>query len=59
MLNRLPAGKRHYDGEASAQTDIVTVLNRPPLQARDGCRRKQLIGIVDAAMKARDGLVAA
>ena len=53
------------DGDVPASADIgplaafyATVLNGLSLQARDGASRKQLMGVVDCAMKAWDGLVA-
>lgn len=53
------------DGDVPAATDVgtvaafyATVLNGLSLQARDGASRKQLMGVVDCAMKAWDGLVA-
>lgn len=52
------------DGDIAASVDIstvaafyATVLNGLSLQARDGASRKQLLGVVDCAMKAWDGLV--
>jgi AcrR family transcriptional regulator len=52
------------DGDVPADADIgtmaaffSTVLNGLSLQARDGASRKQLMGVVDGAMKAWDGLV--
>ncbi|MGO4703126.1 TetR/AcrR family transcriptional regulator [Dyella sp. 2RAB6] len=52
------------DGDVSAAVDIgtvaafyATVLNGLSLQARDGASRKQLLGVVDCAMKAWDGLI--
>jgi AcrR family transcriptional regulator len=52
------------DGDVPAATDVgtvaafySTVLNGLSLQARDGASRKQLMGVVDCAMKAWDGLV--
>jgi len=52
------------EGDVPATTDIATVaafyatvLNGLSLQARDGASRKQLMGVVDCAMKAWDGLV--
>ncbi len=53
------------DGDVAAVTDIAavaafyaTVLNGLSLQARDGASRKHLMGVVDCAMKAWDGLMA-
>jgi AcrR family transcriptional regulator len=52
------------DGDVPADADIgimaafySTVLNGLSLQAHDGASRKQLMGVVDGAMKAWDGLV--
>jgi AcrR family transcriptional regulator len=52
------------DGDVPAQTDIGavaafynTVLNGLSLQARDGASRKQLMGVVDIAMRAWNVLV--
>lgn len=52
------------DGDIAASVDIssvaafyATVLNGLSLQARDGASRKQLMGVVDCAMKGWDGLV--
>ena len=52
------------EGDIAASVDITTVaafyatvLNGLSLQARDGASRKQLMGVVDCAMKAWDGLV--
>ncbi|MBT2116580.1 TetR/AcrR family transcriptional regulator [Dyella sp. LX-66] len=54
------------DGDVSSSVDIstvaafyATVLNGLSLQARDGASRKQLMGVVDCAMKAWVGLVGA
>lgn len=52
------------DADLPAHTDIgavaafyTTVLNGLSLQARDGASRKQLMGVVDGAMKAWDVLI--
>lgn len=54
------------DGDVPAQADIgavtafyTTVLNGLSLQARDGASRKQLMSVVEGAMKAWDVLVLA